>query len=170
MRSARICIVRLPKLPPMLDMALVFTLETLHTVGVAILFLCALPHLDSIRATMATCAVCLAPAFLKLVKDLNFEKRSSVRHAIVSALDLLSLACQATALFIWPILDKSTNKQVQWALPVGLLLTSLGWWESFVTEDAACKKFTSYLWRIKTSMSDLDTRFESFHVQVAAAS
>ena len=52
---------------------------------------------------------------------------------------------QATAV-VWPLVWGLTdpNERRVWALPVGLFLTSLGWWEGFVGEW-----ITGYLYRLK---------------------
>ena len=41
-------------LPKLFDFFLVLLMESIHVTGMAILFYCALPHMDSVRAVMAT--------------------------------------------------------------------------------------------------------------------
>ena len=85
LHSAWVCLMKvsLPPLPPglqtyetpsVLEFGLVLLFEGLHTLGTGILFFLAFPGMDSIRALMATNAVCLFPGMLKL-----FMKQSDNR-------------------------------------------------------------------------------------------
>merc|ERR1719495_1371356 len=65
-RSLRVVLMKSYKTLSLLDGLLVFTFETIHVTGTFILFMVALPGLDSLRAIMATNAVALVPAFLKI--------------------------------------------------------------------------------------------------------
>ena len=47
-----------------------------------------------------------------------------------------------------------------WALPVGLLLTSFGWWESFVDETLSSKR--NFLWRVKINMIEEGSRYTTY--------
>ena len=53
------------KYPEKREFALIFLFETLHVVGTAILFLIALPSMDSLTAILACSAVEFFPAALK---------------------------------------------------------------------------------------------------------
>ena len=55
------------KKPGLLEFLIVFIFETIHVVGIAILFFLALPGMDSIRAIMATNAVAILPGILKIM-------------------------------------------------------------------------------------------------------
>ena len=56
-------------------------------------------------------------------------------------MDVVAVLCQLSGALVWPILqwigyyDKGRT-EVAWAIPVGLILTSFGWWECYVTEDS----------------------------------
>ena len=49
---------------PWYYLLIVFTFETIHTTGVALLFYTVLPELDTVRAMMLTNAVLLMPGLL----------------------------------------------------------------------------------------------------------
>ena len=53
LRSLKVCLVKTVHRPKLLDFMVVLTMETLHVSGVAILFYCALPYMDSVRAVMS---------------------------------------------------------------------------------------------------------------------
>jgi chitin synthase len=53
LRSLKIVLVKTVHSPMPFDFFLVFIMETLHVTGVAILFYCALPYMDSVRAVMS---------------------------------------------------------------------------------------------------------------------
>ena len=52
-RALRVCLVRHVHKPKILDFLVIFTFETFHVAGVAILFYSALPYMDSPRALMS---------------------------------------------------------------------------------------------------------------------
>ena len=44
-----------------------------------------------------------------------------------------------------------------WALPLGLFLTSFGWWESFVDENSK-NPLSRFLWKVKINMIEEGSR------------
>ena len=153
-RCFRIVFMKSFKMPGVLEFLIPFIFETLHVLGTAILFLLAFPGMNSIRALMATNAVAIVPGVLKLLmKNTDLKKPF---HLLLTA---LALVVQISALFMWPALDSVVSDKYDgidhvWALPVGLLLTSFGWWECYVEENGPLKK----LWEIKTLMTDGNAR------------
>jgi chitin synthase len=61
-RSTRICVFKSWERPPVVDFAITFMFETLHTAGLALLFFTVLPELDVVKAAMLTNCVCFVPA------------------------------------------------------------------------------------------------------------
>ena len=53
LRSLKVVLVKTVHSPMPLDFFLVFMMETIHVIGVAILFYGALPYMDSVRAVMS---------------------------------------------------------------------------------------------------------------------
>lgn len=153
LRSCRIVLMKTFKQPSFLEFSIVLCFETLHVIGVAILYFLAFPGMDSIRAIMATNAVALFPGMLKIFMKPalgSFGGRFKM-HWIFS---ILAVLVQASALVVWPVMDDINQNENDidhsWALPVGLLLTSLGWWECYVEEEGHLNK----LWNVKTLMTD----------------
>ncbi|GAB6026597.1 hypothetical protein CHUAL_013009 [Chamberlinius hualienensis] len=128
-RSVRIILFKSIKKAQPSDFYLVCLFETLHTVGVAMLVFVALPELDAVKGAMLTNCICLVPAILCLLsRGINEEKR-----AVKVVMDILAILAQLTGLFVWPIvLSNQLNNGGTWAIPLGVLLTSFGWWENFV--------------------------------------
>ena len=122
-----------------LEFLVVFTTETLHVVGTAILFLIALPQLDAARGIMATNVMALIPGILRLAKKMNVKNL---------AIGGPSLVIQIAVIVSWIAMEWKT-KHLPWALPIGLLLTSFGWWECYVTHSGVF----SWFWKIKMKMS-----------------
>jgi hypothetical protein len=52
-------------------------------------------------------------------------------------LDLLSLLVQVTSLIIWSVRSDRELVAHPWSLPLGLALTSFGWWEAYLPYDNA---------------------------------
>ena len=48
------------------------------------------------------------------------------------------------ALLVWPLADSSLPHR--WALPLGLFLTSFGWWECYVEEEGHSRYPALYYW------------------------
>ena len=145
-RCCRIVFMKSYNMPGVVEFFIVFTLETLHVLGTAILFLIALPQMDSVRAIMATNAVALIPGVSKLLMK-PAQGHKKVIHLILT---VISVLIQLSALIILPIIEYNKSVSLYWALPLGLLLTSFGWWECYVEEGGPLKK----LWDIKTLMTD----------------
>jgi chitin synthase len=148
---------------PFVYFVVVVLLETLHTSGVAILFYAVLPNLDTPRAMMVTNAVLIIPGFLSIFRP--GRSSSSWKSNLGRLLDILSALFQIAGLIVWPLLNsdlKSTNVVNDvinvWALPVGIFLTSFGWWESFVDENS-WNPLSKYLWRVKINMIEEGTRY-----------
>ena len=131
---------------PLKYFVIVFAFETIHTVGVAILFYAVLPQLDSLRAMLLTNGVLIFPACLAPFRP--SIKPSSSRKYVMLGLDILALLFQICGLIVWPVLNshwRVWKMDQSWALPIGLLMTSFGWWESFVDETFGHKIIKSFL-------------------------
>lgn len=100
-------------------------IETLQTIGTALLVLFILPELDVVKGAMLMNAVCIVPGILNaFVRD-----RHEPRYAFKLILDVIAISAQATAFVVWPLLDGTPTL---WCIPLACLLISLGWWENFV--------------------------------------
>lgn len=83
---------------------------------------------------MVTCGTCLIPVTLKTLKDLGRRDRPKVRLMMV-IMDVLALVIQIMGLLVWPVAT-SSNSTFIWSFVMGLILTSFGWWESYVDEHS----------------------------------
>ena len=68
----------------------VFGFETLHTIGVAILFYAVLPNLDTLRAGMVTSGILLLPSLLSIFR--STRSSTSKKKYVTLGLDGESLA------------------------------------------------------------------------------
>ena len=84
---------------------------------------------------MVTSGTCLLPSFLKTLKDLGRRDKPKTRLAMV-ILDGLAVLVQIIGLFIWPLETTNDSSNFVWSFIVGLIMTSFGWWESFVDEHS----------------------------------
>ncbi|XP_012283627.1 uncharacterized protein LOC105701456 isoform X1 [Orussus abietinus] len=132
-RSIRICIFKSWKKPPSSHFLLVFLMETLHVVGLALMFFAVLPELDVVKGAMLTNCVCFIPGVLGLLSR-NKNKDESRRFVLV-LVDLAALAAQATGFFVWPLLDSSRSSL--WLIPPALIFVSCGWWENYVSMQSS---------------------------------
>ena len=162
------------------EFSIVLFFETLHVVGTSLLFLVALPELDSFRAIMVTQAVALIPCILKLINGNIFCQKfkedkgkgqqrngnpvTKMLHKIANnkvvyyIVGISSLVIQLSPFLWFADADVRTNKNLWWSLPVGLILTSFGWWECYVQDVQYGKsnflsKFNEKLAGIRDKMS-----------------
>ena len=84
---------------------------------------------------MVTSGTCLLPSFLKTLKDLGRRDKPKTRLAMV-ILDGLAVLVQIIGLFVWPLATTNDSSNFVWSLVLGLIMTSFGWWESFVDEHS----------------------------------
>lgn len=115
----------------------VFIAESLHTIGMALLFFVILPELDVVKGAMITNCLCVVPAILGL---LSRNSRDSKRFVKV-IVDIAAIVAQVTGFIVWPL---SEDKPVLWLIPVASLCISLGWWENYVTRQSPIGKHYLY--------------------------
>ncbi|XP_026324913.1 chitin synthase chs-2 isoform X3 [Hyposmocoma kahamanoa] len=128
-RSVRICFFKSSKQPRSAQFIAVFIAESLHTIGVALLFFKVLPELDVVKGAMITNCLCIIPAILTL---LSRNSRDSKRFVKV-IVDMAAIVAQVTGIIVWPLLE---NKPVLWLIPISTFCISLGWWENYVTRQS----------------------------------
>ncbi|XP_038211591.1 chitin synthase chs-2 isoform X1 [Zerene cesonia] len=128
-RSVRICFFKSVKKPKSIHFVVVFITESLHTIGLALLFFKVLPEIDVVKGAMITNCMCILPAILGL---LSRNSRDSKRFVKV-IVDIAAIVAQVTGFIVWPLLE---NKPVLWLIPISALCISLGWWENYVTRQS----------------------------------
>lgn len=125
LRSTRICFFKSYKKPSSSQFLLAFTIETLQTIGTAMLVLIILPELDVVKGAMLMNAVCIIPGILNAIS----RDRTDPRYSVKIVIDVFAASAQATAFVLWPLL---TGNNILWFIPAACLLISLGWWENYV--------------------------------------
>nr|ASF79498.1 chitin synthase B [Mythimna separata] len=125
LRSLRICFFKTTGKPTFGQFLVSLIIETLHTIGIALLVLFILPELDVVKGTMLMNAMCFVPGVLNALSRDSSERR----YVYKIILDVLAVSAQATAFVVWPLLKGDV---VLWTIPVACVLVSLGWWENFV--------------------------------------
>ena len=88
---------------------------------------------------------------------------------------VLALLLQICGIIIWPVMNMSWKEdssditstittywvlENSWGLPLGLFLTSFGYWESFVDENQFSNR--NFLWRVKINMIEEGARYTSY--------
>ncbi|XP_015517182.1 chitin synthase chs-2-like [Neodiprion lecontei] len=128
-RSVRICVFKSSRKPKVSHFVFVFLMETLHVIGLAILFMSVLPDLDVIQGAMLMNCVCFVPALLGLLS--RNEKVDGTRKLPYILADVVAVVAQMTSFIVWPI-QKTSNPSL-WLTPVSLILVSCRWWGNYVT-------------------------------------
>ena len=62
----------------------VFVLETLHTIGLAILFYAVLPNLDTLRAGMVANGVLLFPSMLSILQFASSSSSKTTKYILIA--------------------------------------------------------------------------------------
>jgi len=127
-RSARICVFKSCRRSSFSDFVVVWAFESMHIVGLSLLFFVVLPELDVVKGAMLTNCLCFIPAILGLASRHHKESKRLLKVVM----DLVAIGGQCTGFFIWPIVEFQENNFLAWAIPIAAFLTSAGWWENYV--------------------------------------
>ncbi|KAJ6636552.1 Chitin synthase chs-2 [Pseudolycoriella hygida] len=129
-RAARICFFKSWRKPYKSHFLFIFIMESLHTLGMALLMFVVLPELDAVKGAMLTNCLCTIPGILGLLSRTAKEGRRAVKAII----DLAAIAAQITGFVVWPLLE---NRPSLYVIPVAALMTSCGWWENYVCTQSS---------------------------------
>lgn len=143
--------------------AIVATLviESLHTIGICIMFFIVLPSLNNaILALMFLLGVATIPGTLKVFVRIEDEKN----RALKIALDIVAVIGQLAVLVFWPaavaIGKHDVDSNLVWSVPTSLLLVSVKWWENFVDKNSRLGKIRKYLNRLSGEMRRSRTKIQ----------
>jgi len=147
-RSARMCVFKSIRRPEFAHLLVVVLFESLHTVGLALLFFVVLPDLDAVKGVMLTNCVCVVPGILGMLSRTNRESKRFLK----TVCDVAAILGQATGFIVWPILEyQKGNTAACFAIPLAVVLTSVGWWENYVDRKSKIG-VVQYLGVIKEKM------------------
>ncbi|XP_052794329.1 uncharacterized protein LOC128227643 isoform X3 [Mya arenaria] len=142
--------------PSVKTFLILVVVECLQGLGACLLMFRVLPTTDVFRGTIVTFAVCQVPSLLNVIVR---ERRPnpSVSEIVAIIMNVLAFFIQVGAIpfFInsqffmtgnhtmmegvnsttYQNVDISLNHELQWEIPVGLLLFSVGYWENYVSGD-----------------------------------
>ncbi|XP_014668812.1 PREDICTED: uncharacterized protein LOC106810059 [Priapulus caudatus] len=121
---------RTNKLPAVL-INLTILIETIHSVGVGILVFRVLPAFDAVTGAMITSSLCLIPALMRV---LNRDNKNGLSANIKTGVDVLSTCAQASV-FVWLAFIEKDVALVGFTA-AAIVCTSLGYWETFLNEEA----------------------------------
>uniref|UniRef100_A0A915IW56 Transmembrane protein n=1 Tax=Romanomermis culicivorax TaxID=13658 RepID=A0A915IW56_ROMCU len=151
-RSIRVVCFKFVPTPKLKIVFYFLILELTRSIGVCILIFGVLPQLDAIRGFMLLACLASVPSFLnfltKLSANMDQERPLSKGRFAVNVVDFVCFLCQMTGLFVWSIFDHSLSLELRITIPVALVLTSLLWWENFVSR-ASMSGILSNLGRFK---------------------
>ncbi len=84
-------------------------------------------------------------------------------------LDVMAMLAQLSGALVWPILQwtlpDAEAMTYPWAVPLGLILASFGWWEGFVEEKSKVAPIR-WMWRVRDRMLDGSRYFTYLWVSV----
>merc|ERR1711892_234093 len=160
-RSLRKFLFKFTKLPSFLDFMFVLFMELCQTVGLAVLCYLVLPEMDSVSAIILTSSLALVPSLLLMLSRFQEDNDRTSRISWLKLLiDIPVVVIQLSGAVLWPLIQYMgwgtalfPNHPYPWAVPVGVVLTSCGWWETFTEEDSSTA-LGKMLWRIKRRMID----------------
>jgi len=130
LRSLRICFFKSWKKPTTGMFLLVFSVETLHTIGLAILTYVILPEIDVVKGAMLTNCMCFIPGVFGLLSRSHKDSKRFIKVII----DIVAIVAQVTGFVVWPLI-KGDSKSL-WLIPLASVFISLGWWENYVSRQS----------------------------------
>ena len=161
LRSLRKCLFKFNNLPTLKDVSFILLMESLHTIGLATMCFVVLPQLDSANAIVLTSLTALIPGIVLLISRFKQEKKDKTKKRFIwksLPLDTIAIVLQVTGCIIYPLIHYAgftteilPHHPYPWAIPVGLILTSCGWWETF-TEENSYYTIGQKLWNVKKRM------------------
>merc|ERR1719483_1767789 len=83
------------------DFLVVWVFESMHIVGLALLFFVVLPEMDVVKGAMLTNCLCFIPGILGLASGHHKESKRFLKVMM----DLVAIGGQCTGFFIWPIVE-----------------------------------------------------------------
>ncbi|KAG7202391.1 hypothetical protein KM043_018708 [Ampulex compressa] len=126
-----------PKYPKKRNIFIMFTTETLHAIGLALLVFVVLPDRGAIQSAALFGCLCFIPGLLKLLsRNQEYESVSRRKFLLFLLFDVLSLMAQASGTFVWPFLDHDVQQATTWICPAALILCSCRWWTNYVSHHS----------------------------------
>ena len=107
-------------------------LAILHTLGLCLLFFVSFPELPSAMVSLITSAVAWFPGLLKIMN----KKMKLIPGIFGMLLDGLAVLVQLVAVVYTSYSTWDSDKK-PWSLPLGLVLTSLGWWTIWLPSSSS---------------------------------
>ena len=97
----------------------------IQMIGLCVLFFIAFPEIASSKVSLITCCTAFFPGVIKAFGRQKLD--GNVKFFLHLILDTFAVGLQLAALayFTYSIWESHSNP---WSLPLGLLLTSVGWW------------------------------------------
>ena len=161
LRSLRKWLFKFTRFPQFSHFLFVMTMEVLHTVGLAMLCYMVMPHMDSVSALVLTSTFATVPSMLSLLSRFKYKENDGSKTDISwtgVCLDVVAILVQLSGAAAWCLFqyldinqETVTPHPYPWAVPVAVILTSCGWWETF-TEEESSTRLGQLLWNIKAQM------------------
>ena len=115
--------------------------EACHTLGLSLLVFRILPSIDNITGLFILNGVYIVPGILNLFA--SHHGQNQILRLLSLLTDIAAVLMQLSICFIPYILPTTTKipAELQWQLPLALLLISFGYWESFAELNFSRKSF-----------------------------
>ena len=132
-KSGFIVVTQHVHIPPFKHLLVPLMFQTIHIIGICVLFFIALPGMSVVTMSMVTTSSCFIPSLFKALSDRQHSSRNT--SYLFKALDAICLTIQILSIVIW-VLNSDQHPQ-RWSVLVGLLFTSFGWWEAYLPYNNA---------------------------------
>ena len=159
LRSLRIWLFKFQKMPKLTTFLFVLIMESMHVMGLSLLVFLVLPEMDTLRGMVLCSGVAVVPAILNLFTRIERNDDGMKFRWKYYLLDIPAVLAQISACLIWPMLqyvdDSTTYHPYAWAIPLGLVLYSCSFWETYVGEDFGMV----WMWKMKKEMIETSRYF-----------
>ena len=119
--------------PPMKHLLVPLIFQTIHILGICVLFFIALPGMSVVTMSMVTTSACFIPSFFRAFSDRRYSSKK--KNILFKFVDSICLLIQVSSICIW-VFNSNVHPQ-RWSVLVGLLFTSFGWWEAYLPYNNA---------------------------------
>nr|XP_031837547.1 chitin synthase chs-2-like [Nomia melanderi] len=140
------------KMPKKGSLVVLFILETLHPIGLALLVFYSLPKINSIEAAALCSCISFIPVLINLLSQ--NRKYSGIKIFILCLLcNILAFIAQGSGLIIHYFLYYDAHDAIIWILPLSLLLSSCRWWINYIS-DHSYWGFIRFLAAVKADLTN----------------
>ncbi|XP_054005861.1 chitin synthase chs-2-like [Hylaeus anthracinus] len=149
------------KMPEKKSIAVFLVIETLHSIGLALLVLYSLPKINSVDAAAISSCICFIPVLLDILSQNQRYTSSPRMFALILMCNIAALVAQGSGVFLQSFVHYDIYDPITWILPISLLLSSCRWWPNYVSDHSYCG-FIRFVAAVRTDLLNSSHLLQGF--------